>query len=589
MKPSSRVGLLASFGLLAASLAACTGTVGGGPTPSGSAGTGSGTAGATGTAGSVAPTGTGGSVNPAGVGGTGGSAPACVGTCVCVPGIPATTQIPRLTRLQYDTVVKDLLGLTVLASNSNQPPSALLADDSAGPLTDIGWNGYLGAAEKIATEVVAGANRSMFTTCAANATGAALTTCLTSTIQTFGRKAFRRPLTSTEVTSFLRFQNLTPAGTTNEIVESVLYAILASPSFIQIPELGTTAEGTALKLSSHEVAARLSFLIWNSVPDPMLDTEADAGRLTTAAQIRTQALRLLQSPKAAAIGTSFHKYYADISNGSHWTNITMHTLPTWAAGSYNAAMAELDAFFGDMVVSGGTFKDLFTSPVAFVTSATAPIYGVTSTATTPTKMMLDATRRPGFLTRVGFLSTHAHETTSSPILRGAFITQRVLAIPVGQPDPSFTGMMPVGTFSTERAATEELTKNAPCNSCHTTKVNPPGFVLERYNAVGAWQDTDPRGGAINSTAEVYFAVNPDVKKTVSTPAELMAEIAVTPNAQKAYAQQFVAFATGRSANSNDTCVVDTLATGLATPTYTIANMMADYTQADSFRLRTLGN
>jgi hypothetical protein len=429
----------------------------------------------------------------------------------------------------------------------------------------------------------------MFTTCAATATGAALTTCLTSTIQTFGRKAFRRPLTQTEVTSFLRFQNLTPAGTTNEIVESVLYAILASPSFIQIPELGTTAEGTALKLSSHEVAARLSFLIWNSVPDATLDAEADAGRLTTAAQIRAQAARLLQSPKAAAVGTLFHKYYADISNNSHWANITMHTLPAWAAGSYNAAMAELDAFFGDVVTSGGTFKDLFTSPVAFVTSATAPIYGVTSTATTPTRMMLDATRRPGFLTRIGFLSTHAHEATSSPILRGAFITQRVLAIPVGQPDPSFIGMMPVGTFTTERAATEELTKNAPCSGCHTTKVNPPGFVLERYNAVGAWQDTDPRGGAINSTADVYFAVSPEVKKTVSTPAEMMAEIAVTPNAQKAYAQQFVAFATGRSANSNDTCVVDTLATGLATPTYTIANMMADYTQADSFRLRTLGN
>ena len=181
MKPSSRVGLLASFGLLA-SLAACTGQVGGSATPTGSgtagtgsgtAGTGSGTAGAgPGVGGSVVPQGTGGSVNPAGVGGTGGSAPPCVGTCVCVPGIPATTQIPRLTRLQYDNAIKDLLGLTALASNSNLPPSEILADDSTGPLTDIQWNGFLSAAEKVATEVVAGANRSMFTTCAATATTA---------------------------------------------------------------------------------------------------------------------------------------------------------------------------------------------------------------------------------------------------------------------------------------------------------------------------------------------------------------------------------------------------------------------------------
>ena len=597
MKPSSRVGLLASFGL-AASLAACTGQVGG-SAPAGTgatAGTGSATAGTggsvtptAGTGGSVTPTaGTGGSVNP--TGGTGGSVPVCTSNCdVCVKGIPATTQIPRLTRVQYDTAIKDLLGVTTLTTNGNMPPSAPLTDDSTGPLTDIQWNGYLGAAEKVAIDVVAGANRSMFTTCAATATGTALTTCLTSTIQTFGRKAFRRPVTAAEVTSFLRFQNLTPAGTTNEIVESVLYAMLASPSFIQINELGQTAEGTALKLTSYEVAARLSFLIWNSIPDATLNTEADADRLTTAAAIKTQAMRMLTSPKGAAVGTAFHKYYADISNNTHWTNITTHTLPNWAAGSYNAAMAELDAFFGDAVVSGGTFGALFTSPVGFVTSATAPIYGVTSTATTPTKMNLDATKRPGFLTRIGFLSTHAHEATSSPILRGAFITQRVLAIPVGQPDPSFIGMKPTGTFDTERLATEALTMGAPCNSCHTTKVNPPGFVLERYNGIGAWQDTDPRGGAINSTADVYLSVSPEVKKTLSTPAELMTEIAAAPQAQKMYAQQFVAYATGRSANPNDACVVDTLTPGLATPTYTIANMMADYTQADSFRLRTLGN
>ena len=65
-------------------------------------------------------------------------------------------------------------------------------------------------------------------------------------------------------------------------------------------------------------------------------------------------------------------------------------------------------------------------------------------------------------------------------------------------------MTPPRHYTTEREATEALTKDAPCNSCHTTKVNPPGFVLERFNAVGAWQDTDPLGGAINSTADVYL-------------------------------------------------------------------------------------
>ena len=516
--------------------------------------------------------------------------PACVGQCVCTPGIPPTSQIPRMTRLQYDTVVKDLLGVTTLASANNQPPSSLLADDSTGPMTDIAWNGYLSAAEKIATEVIGGTSRSKFTSCAATATGSALKTCLTADIKAFGRKAFRRPVTDTEVTSLLRFVNLAPAGTTNDIVSSVLYAFLASPSFVMLPELNTSMENGAYKLTGYEVATRLSFLLWNSVGDDMLNSAADADQLQSAAQIRAQALRMLQSPKAAAVASTFHRMYAQISNGTHWTNNNTHSIGNYTSATYSDAMAELDAFFADVVVGGGTFSDLFTSPNGFVTKNTAAIYGVTSTATTPTKTTLDAAKRPGFLSRAGFLSTFSHDTQSSPILRGAFITQVVLAIPVGTPDPRFLSMTPPqGDYKTNREAMDALTMGSPCNSCHTTKVNPPGYVFERYNAVGAWQDTDPLGGPINSTADVTLSAVPAVTKTMTSPADLMAAIAKQPNAQRNYAEKFVTFASGRNPNQNDTCIVDQLSTSLASSAYTVASMMADYTQADSFRLRTLGN
>jgi len=496
-----------------------------------------------------------------------------------------------MTRAQYDTVLKDLLGVTTLASASNGTPSSLLAEDSTGPLTDIAWNGYLSAAEKIAGAVMANTTmKAKFISCDPTAAGTTGTTCLQNTIMTFGRKAFRRPVTTTEVTSLMRFNSLTPTHTGNDVAEAILYAFLASPSFIALPELGQTTEGTALKLTSYEAATRLSFLIWNSVPDATLSTEADNDRLQTSDQIRAQALRMLQDPKAAAIASTFHRSYANISNGTHWTNNTTHSIGGYTSATYTDAMAELDAFFADLVVGGGTFTNLFTSPNGFVTKNTASIYGVTSTATTPTKTALDATKRPGFLSRVGFLSTFAHDTTSSPILRGAFITQQVLAIPVGDPDPSFIGMQPNTTGATTyRDAITQLTAGSPCNSCHTTKVNPPGFVMERYNAVGAWQDTDPLGGAINSTADIILSTVPSVVKTLNNPSELMAAIAAQPNAQRHYAERFVSFAADRSPNPQDTCIVDTLSTNLATPSYTLATMMADYTHADSFRLRTLGN
>lgn len=597
-------------GFLLAGLVGCTGTVGG--TGTGGSGTGAGNSTGTGTGnstgtgtGNTAGTGTGtgnstgsgtaGSIGTgtAGATGTGGTGPTCVGVCTCTPGIPATSQVPRMTRVQYDTVVKDLFGITTLASASNQSPSSLLADDSSGPLTDIAWNGYLSAADQVSTAVMANATaKAKYISCDPTAAGTAGTTCLQNTIMTFGRKMFRRPVTSAEMTTFMRFNSLTQTHTGNDTAQSILYAFLASPSFLSLPELGQTMDSAtgALQLTSYEVATRLSFLIWNSVPDDTLNTEADNNRLTTAAQIRAQAIRMLQSPKAAAVASTFHRNYAQIMNGSHWTNNNAHSIGNYTSATYSDAMAELDAFFADVVVNGGTFSDLFNSPNGFVTKNTASIYGVTSTATTPTKTALDATKRPGFLSRVGFLSTFAHDTTTSPILRGAFITQVALAIPVGAPDPKFIGMTPpANNYTTQRQAMEALTMGSPCNACHTTLVNPPGFVMERFSAIGAWQDTDPLGGAINSTADVTLSTVPMVVKTLDSPAALMTEIGKAPNAQRNYAEKFVSFASGRSPNPNDTCIVDTLSTNMATPTYTLSSLMADYTQADSFRLRTLGN
>jgi hypothetical protein len=340
------------------------------------------------------------------------------------------------------------------------------------------------------------------------------------------------------------------------------------------------------------VASRLSFLFWNSIPDDTLSAAADNNALQAKAQIATQAQRLLQSPKASAVATSFHEFYAGIESGSHWVNNTDHNMtkyPNFGGTSYADAMNELDSFFQDVTTSGGSFKDLFLSTNAFVTKGTAAIYGLDPTAytTTAKKVALDA-KRPGFMTRIGFLGTFSHTDTSSPILRGAFITGRVLGIPTGTPDPSFLGMTPpAADYKTNREATEALTSGSPCNTCHTSKVNPPGFVLERFDAVGDWQDKDQLGGDINSTADVMLSTT--LTKTLSTPADLMAEIAKLPNAQNIYAQKWVLYATGRTANANDQCIVDQLAGNLASTSYPITTMMADYTQADSFRLRTAGN
>jgi hypothetical protein len=250
----------------------------------------------------------------------------------------------------------------------------------------------------------------------------------------------------------------------------------------------------------------------------------------------------------------------------------------------------MDAFFQDVVLGGGKFKDLFLGTSGFVTKDTAELYGLSpsSYGTQPTKVPLDATRRPGFLTRAGFLGTLAKFSTTSPIQRGAFISGRVLGVNPGTPDPAFAKTpVPPGDYKTQRQVIEALTANEPCRSCHGIFINPSGFVLERYNAVGIWQDKDALGGDIDGTSDVRLSSSQT--KKITSPFELMTAIAALPEAKYHLAKQWVAFATGRVPNENDACTVNQLSSKMAGDDYPLLSLIADYTQADSFRLRTVGN
>jgi len=566
---------------------------GGGSATGGTAGSGTGGSSATGGAptggtGGTPTGGTGGTLTGGtgggGIGGTGGSA----GDTTCVPGLPATSQVQRMKNLQYDNVVKELLGVTTLAAAGNNAPSFLLVDDSPGSLTDIAWNAYQVAGQAIATEVMGGANRSKFIAC-----DPAMAGCLADTIRSFGRKAFRRPLTDTEIASFTRLDNLTPKGTPEQTAEAILYTFLVSPSFIMLPELAQDVEGAGIRLSPYEVAARLSFLIWNSSPDDILAAAADANELLTKEQILAQATRMVQvREKAGPVVAAYHRTYADIRQGSHWADIEHDTAkyPLWSANVKTQMMAEINAFFEEVAFQGGQFKDLFLSNVAYVNQDTAPIYGLDPAGYGPalTRVELDLNQRPGFLTRVGFLASYSAGASTSPILRGAFVTTKILAVELGDPPPEAADTpIPPGNYTTQRQVTEAHTAPPNCAGCHAGYINPAGFVMENYDSVGKWQTVDPLTGPIVTTADVVFS---DTNiKTIATPLELMTELGTGPDAKHHYAEKWVEFATGRVGDPADACVADELSLRLASDGYTILNVLADLTQADSFRLRTVGN
>jgi hypothetical protein len=487
---------------------------------------------------------------------------------------------------QYEATLRDLLGLTTIGSGADAKSiSAVLYADSEGPIVPDAWRLYQDTATAIAKQVLANATqKAKFIGCDPAAAG-----CLESTIRGFGRKAFRRPLTSDEVTQFLALGQGTPMGTPAEVAEATLYAFLVSPSFLLLPETSVTNGPGQVALSSYEVATRLSYMLWGSIPDDMLNAAAEANQLETKEQILAQAKRMIAvRDRTAQLVSGFHRNWAQMnSSTAHWWSADHDTtkFPAYSSGAKATYAAELDQFFAEVAFTNGTYKDLFTSNIGFVNKDNAAIYGLTNTGTALTKVALDPMQRPGFMTRAGFLSSYAHYDETAPILRGAFITIYMIGVDPGPPVAGATMMKPPpGTYKTNREKTDALVNQAAsCKGCHTDVVNPPGYVLENYDAIGKWQTTDPLSGPIDATANVNFGEGR--MKTIANAQQLMQELAATPKGQQGYAQQWVSFGYGRAPNSNDQCVADKIGAKLAAPDYTILSVLADLTQADSFRLR----
>jgi hypothetical protein len=373
-------------------------------------------------------------------------------------------------------------------------------------------------------------------------------------------------------------------------MQVVLKAMLVSPSFITKAETSeVTKEGANIVLSGYEVASRLSYMLWQSMPDEPLMTAAGNGSLNTSAGILTQATRMLQDPRARAMVSTFHQQYAHMGEGTRWADITRDaSFSQFSAGLVPTLSAETSKLFDYITFDkgSGTFRDLLTTPVGFVNNQLAPIYGVTGTFTsTLTQTNLDPVQRPGVFTRAGFLTAYSLYDRSSPILRGAFIQKEVLCTAIPMPDNAFLSTPLPTTGATNRERVDAQTADAMCTACHHTLINPTGFTMENYNAIGAWQTTEKGTNApITTAAEVQIGGS---KVAVTNAADLMEKIASSPDAQRCYAQKWVQYAYERVPTDQDACTVNDIATKMGTPsaTYSIVNLIADLTQSQTFRYR----
>lgn len=516
----------------------------------------------------------------------------------CVPDLRSTSQLRMLSHDNYDRTIQDLLGITVLSRSGGVPPSALLAPDGADKMNQATWDGFQLAAERIAAEVF-GEDELRYTFVECDLVGDT-DACLRSTISKFGARAFRRPLTEAQQASFERLiglgSEITKSGTASEIAEVILTAFLMSPSFLHRLEMNEEQdpEGRYL-LSDYEVAQRLSYALWGTMPDSELFAAAAAQQLHTTQQIKQQATRMLNDVRAEAQVDAFHTAYLQIGVDARWDNVTKDVglFPEFAPVQAETLRAEmLSVLRGTAVTRGGFWKDLLLDSTAFVNKDTAPLYGLPASdyGDELVEVQLDAQTRPGFLTRVGFLSAYSYPDRTSPSQRGTAILRRVLGLAIPEDSILQSPLPEVPELDTVREKFQAVVNDATCQACHQT-VDPLGFVLENFDAAGRWQSKEMDTGApIDPRATVVTDVDEDGELLfveVEDVRQLAYALAKSTRGAKVYTQRWIDFLLERPESPTPGCLAEDLGPRLIGDNHPIVDMIADVASSELFQVRVL--
>jgi hypothetical protein len=541
--------------------------------------------------------GTGGSTRPGNMGTGGTSMPGAGGPGGATPGIPAACQnrpikpgpapLRRLTRFEYNNTVRDLLG------DNTSPASGLPAEESgngfgndasAQAVSSLLAEQYASVAEAIATRATQTPAALGKLAACAGSPGAGEEACARTVIDGLAPRAYRRPLAAGEADSLLALYRSTRglAGASfGSAVAAVIEALLQSPDFLYRVELGVPdRDHPGLRRpSGDEMAVRLSYFLWGTMPDEPLRAAARSGELLTADGVRAQATRMLADPRAKRMVRFFFENLLPISGLSDLErDKTLYPAYTPAIGALmkeeTQRLLEFEVFEGS-----GTWAGALTAPHTFVNAALAGFYklpGVTGAAFQ--KVPVEAGKRLGFLTHASLMSGTTHSNHTNPVVRGAFVARQLLCLQIPLPDASIAEKVKPPDPYSGKTARERFTKHQDdpvCKSCHAI-MDPIGFALENFDAIGLWRSQE-NGVTIDVSGGV-----PGVPGTVNGAAELASKLATAEAAEACLAGHWLQFAYGRSQEASDECVQAKVTAAFASAKHDIRQLLLALTQTDDF-------
>jgi hypothetical protein len=409
-------------------------------------------------------------------------------------------------------------------------------------------------------------------------------------VEQTGGRLFRRPLDAGEHDRFLaRFSAWQSAVDFEGAVRLTLSAMLQSPQFLYRVELSPAgAAGTVVAVEPYAMASRLSFFLWESVPDDTLLQAAASGELATEDQLRAQATRMLQDDRARRVFWSFPRQWLGLDRillDEHSVR-TPDIDPQWTAATQASASRETELFVENVLVQGGTFRDLLTSRRAWVDGEMSRVYGLAppSDPTQWNEVALPDAERAGLVTRVSFLAGYSHRGATSPPVRGNGIQLRFLCeLPISPPpgvDLSQPTAGPGSGPQTNRMLFEQRTSPAMCQTCHAG-LNGFGFGLEGYDAAGHFRTSDD-GLPVDATGTLRGT---DVDGPFNGGVDLSRALAKSQVVHHCATQQLVRYALGRAPVDAELPLVNALTQRFMDSGGDLRALMMDIVTSPTFRTR----
>jgi hypothetical protein len=530
----------------------------------------------------------GGSSSSAGTGGGTNAGPMAppeqvLGSSACQKPAPGAAPLRRLSNAEYRNTLQDLLAQVTGVDGAVASATKDFVDEAESlgfrnnaeflGVSSLVAQGYLDAAEALAP--LAAGTASLVGCTSGDAA------CAGQFIEAFGKRAFRRPLAADEAA---RYQALFAKATAQGFdfktgIEWIVFAMLQSTQFLYRVELGAPRDSGYVP-SQYETASRLSYLIWQSMPDQALLDAAAAGELTTKPQIAAQAQRLLQDPKSTRLLEYFDQWLdLDRLGGlDRDPNVYPSLDPSLPA----LLRQETHAFVTDLLKKPqGSLTELLTGQYSFLNADLAKHYGVPG----PTGASFERVEMPGragVLTQ-GMLLAHDKPTRTSIVRRGLKVRLDLLCEKVpAPPNDVQLDLEGLGEGLTQRQRLEKHRTVASCAGCHNL-MDPIGVAFEGFDAVGRPRSLDEAGKPVDVSTELSLTL--DANGAVSGPAELAQKLAQSQEVRDCYLAQSFRFFYGRDYTDADKCTMAQLGLAFESGKQSLSGLIVALTQTDQFLYR----